>query len=115
MSHFVDEWFLNGVLCPGVARDWNYVMRHAKFTEDDVARPIAAREGANGTLNWVLIATLKDGRTGIVIAGCDYSGWDLQDWGNSWVGIGDGWKEAFDWWGTRDIEDALQNWKVEAA
>ena len=76
MSHYDDTpWMVAGVPCPGRAYSWEEVWKYADFPVADVQKVIACRDGENDERNWVLIALLKDGRTGIVIAGCDYSGW----------------------------------------
>ena len=67
--------------------DWtDGVMSYAKeFGLDDVEEVIASVEGANDGPDWIGVFKLKNGKYGIVIAGCDYTGWDCQAWGHSVV------------------------------
>jgi len=72
----------------------------ARFTQADVAELLGADEGENDGANWVVYGRLKDGRYFFISAGCDYTGWDCQQHGDSCVaetlddiitfGMGDG-------------------------
>lgn len=55
------------------------------FNVDDVASVVAYDEGVNDESNWLILGTLTDGRIFYLSAGCDYTGWDCQCWGRSWV------------------------------
>ena len=52
---------------------------------DDVTRVLWEQEGENDGENWAALCLLADGRWGFVEAGCDYTGWDCQAWGESAV------------------------------
>ena len=69
--------------------DWNTdigVMSYAKeFKLDDVAEVIASHEGEGDGEDWIGVFKLKNGKYGLVIAGCDYTGWDWQAGGHSAV------------------------------
>lgn len=55
------------------------------FGVEDVASVFASSEGCNDEANWLIAGKLKDGRFFYLSAGCDYTGWDCQCWGRSWV------------------------------
>lgn len=55
------------------------------FTLDDVEKLLAADPGENDGAYWVAIVVLKDGRFAYIRAGCDYTGWDCQSWGEAFV------------------------------
>ncbi|MEK5166186.1 hypothetical protein NYE69_28175 [Paenibacillus sp. FSL R5-0527] len=57
----------------------------APFNREDVAEIIAISDGKNDGPNWIGVFRLKDGRFGTVDAGCDYTGWDCQQWGSAEV------------------------------
>ena len=57
----------------------------AAATIDDVAEIIATDNGENDGQDWVGVFKLKDGRYLFLTAGCDYTGWDCQADGSSWV------------------------------
>lgn len=67
------------------AYDWQQAMEYAKFTFSDVKTVILAQEGENDGANWKLIVELTSGKYGWLKAGCDYSGWDCQAWGDSGI------------------------------
>lgn len=52
---------------------------------DDVARVIAADEGENDGSDWILVAELKCGLFFVLVAWCDYTGWDCQAGGRAFV------------------------------
>ena len=66
------------------AYDWIEAMKYAKFKFQDIEEVILAEEGENDERDWKLLVKLKNGKFGVLIAGCDYSGWDCQSDGNSW-------------------------------
>lgn len=70
------------------------------FDREDVADIAWIENGENDDADWIIGGTLKDGRWFFLAAGCDYTGWGCQEWGNSYVaesredierfGMGDG-------------------------
>jgi hypothetical protein len=46
------------------------------FNIEDVVEVIASEDGEHDGDNWLGVFRLRDGRFGMVSAGCDYSGWD---------------------------------------
>jgi hypothetical protein len=55
------------------------------FEREDVQEIIAMSDGENDGENWVGVFKLKDGRFALIDAGCDYTGWGCQEWGNAEV------------------------------
>lgn len=55
------------------------------FGLDDIDAVLAADAGANDEARWVAIFRLRDGRFAYLTAGCDYTGWDCQSWGQAFV------------------------------
>lgn len=55
------------------------------FGVEDVVTIIASDEGYKDASNWLIAGELRDGRYFYLSAGCDYTGWDCQCWGRSWV------------------------------
>jgi hypothetical protein len=55
------------------------------FTREGVKRIVAMEEGENDGPNWIGVFELHDGRFAFLTAGCDYTGWDCQAGGQSWV------------------------------
>ena len=55
------------------------------FTIDNVVEVIATREGENDDHPWLAVVRLEDGRYVFLTAWCDYTGWDCQSGGQSWV------------------------------
>lgn len=49
---------------------------------EDVAEIIATDEGYNDGDRWLAVGRMKDGRYFFLSAGCDYTGWDCQAWGD---------------------------------
>jgi hypothetical protein len=62
-----------------------YTGRIDRFVREDVAEIIAIDDGENEGRDWVGVFHLKDGRFAFLSAGCDYTGWDCQAGGSSWV------------------------------
>lgn len=58
--------------------DWNEgVMNYSKeFDFNVIDKVIASCEGAHDEDDWIGVFKLKNGKFGLVIAGCDYTGWD---------------------------------------
>lgn len=55
-------------------------------TMDDVSEIIASSYDQNdGGTECLLVVRLKDGRYLYLTAGCDYTGWDCQSGGQSWL------------------------------
>lgn len=65
--------------------DWQEAFKYASFTMDEVESVVASSEGENDGQNWLAVFNLKDGRFAYLEAGCDYTGWDCQADGQSWV------------------------------
>lgn len=57
----------------------------AGFTREDVESVIAIDDGCNDGPDWIGVFLLKDGRFAFLSAGCDYTGWDCQAGGTSWI------------------------------
>ncbi len=55
------------------------------FAIADVEHIYHASEGENDVSEWMVVARLRDGRFIYLEAGCDYTGWDCQAWGQTWV------------------------------
>lgn len=72
----------------------------------DVKRIIAMEEGENNGETWVGVFKLKDGRYLFVEAGCDYTGWDCQAGGSSW--IGSSLEQIINFGMTQDARDRLK-------
>ena len=70
-----DKW--TGGIFPELedSYDWPYVIAYAQFAVIEIEKVLTFVEGENDTADWILVAKLKDGRYGAVIAGCDYTGW----------------------------------------
>jgi hypothetical protein len=51
----------------------------------DVKTIVATSEGTPDGDDWVGVFELKDGRFLFLSAGCDYTGWDCQSGGSSWL------------------------------
>ena len=56
------------------------------FTREDVVEISGISEGENDGRDWVIYGKLKDGRWFLLVAGCDYTGWDCRSWGKAWIG-----------------------------
>lgn len=78
--------------------DWDEVFKYSNpelalgakcskehFYKEDVQRIYFKQDGENDVSNWIMIGKLKDGRYFCIEAGCDYTGWGCQEWGQSWV------------------------------
>lgn len=65
--------------------DWNEALNYAQFSVDQIESIIASSEGENDGDYWLLVVHLKDGRFGYLSAGCDYTGWDCQAGGDSYI------------------------------
>lgn len=70
-----EKWNSFLVVCPGEQYDWEAVMAYSDFKLEDIEKILWSREGENDGTEWAMVAKLKNGLYGIVIAGCDYSGW----------------------------------------
>jgi hypothetical protein len=55
------------------------------FSREDVAEIVAIEDGENDEESWLGVFKLKDGRYAMVEAGCCYTGWDVQAWGEARV------------------------------
>ena len=58
---------------------------HQPFTMKDVKTIIHMEDGENDGSNWIILVKLKNGLYGFLSAGCDYTGWDCQAGGHSYV------------------------------
>jgi len=56
--------------------DREEMLKYASFDEKDVQYVLVSEEGRNDEADWALVVKLKNGKFGVVIAGCDYTGWD---------------------------------------
>ena len=65
--------------------DWKEAFAYASFSMDDVDHVVASEEGENDGASWIAVFALKYGQFAYLEAGCDYTGWDCQANGNSWV------------------------------
>jgi hypothetical protein len=54
-------------------------------TREDVATVDAISNGENDGPEWLLVAQLHNGLWFFLAAGCDYTGWDCQSGGRSYV------------------------------
>lgn len=57
----------------------------APFGRTDVAFVVAVADGENDGPNWVCVGRLITGEWFTVAAGCDYTGWGCQQWGQAYV------------------------------
>lgn len=80
--------------------DWQEAFAYAGFTMDDVDSVIASDDGENDGESWIAVFKLKDGAFAYLEAGCDYTGWDCQASGDSWV---------------NDTLDGLRRWNMTKA
>lgn len=55
------------------------------FDIADIKDILALEEGENDGANWIIYVKLKNGLYGFLAAGCDYTGWDCQASGSSYV------------------------------
>jgi len=55
------------------------------FGFDDIKEILHIEDGMNDEEDWIAVFSLKDGRYVYVEAGCDYTGWDCQAGGRSWI------------------------------
>lgn len=55
------------------------------FGRADVEHVFDQSEGERDGAKWLIAGVLKDGRFFFIEAGCDYTGWDCQANGTSWV------------------------------
>lgn len=55
------------------------------FTIEDVAVIFAIITCENDENNWIIFGQLQDYRYFFLTAGCDYTGWDCQAWGEACV------------------------------
>lgn len=62
--------------------DWKEAFVYAPFDLSEVAAIIKADEGFNDGDRWLAVGVLNDGRFFFLSAGCDYTGWDCQAWGD---------------------------------
>src|SRR3990167_7354471 len=61
--------------------DFKECMKYAPFKDEDIQELIAEYPGEADGENWHYIVKLKDEKIGWVTAGCDYTGWGCQEWG----------------------------------
>jgi hypothetical protein len=57
----------------------------APFNREDVREVLGISEGENDERDWIVCGWLNDGRLFFLSAGCDYTGWDCQSSGRSYV------------------------------
>lgn len=55
------------------------------FRRDDVESILYSDEGENDGRGWIIMVKLKNGLYGFLSAWCDYTGWDCQAGGHSYV------------------------------
>lgn len=55
------------------------------FSREDVSKIYHLHLGGNDYDNWWLLCGLKDGRYAYITAWCDYTGWECQAGGESYV------------------------------
>lgn len=55
------------------------------FDREDVSEICGISEGEHDERDWIVCGWLKDGRLFFLSAGCDYTGWDCQSSGRSYV------------------------------
>lgn len=60
-------------------------IRRNRLGRTDVAFITAIVEGENDGPNWVCVGRLITGEWFTVTAGCDYTGWGCQQWGQAYV------------------------------
>lgn len=65
--------------------DWEEAFEYAEFDREDVAEIIYLIEGENDGDEWCGVFKLNNGKYGTLHAGCDYTGWDCQAGGDSYV------------------------------
>lgn len=58
------------------------------FTREDVVEIVSMEEGEHEGPSWLGVFKLRDGCFAFLTAGCDYTGWDCQSWGDSYVSEG---------------------------
>jgi len=66
--------------------DWNQAFMYARFSVDDIKTIIKSDEGYNDGDSWVIVVELNSGNFGYLTAWCDYTGWDCQGGGDSYIG-----------------------------
>jgi len=66
--------------------DWQEAFGFADFSIDDVATVLHSDEGYNDGDSWLSFGKLKNGKYYFLSAWCDYTGWDCQSGGDSFVG-----------------------------
>ena len=76
---------LNDVLDPDRAYDSADDLSIDPLVFDDIEELLASVNGENDGEDWSCIVKMKDGRFAFVTAGCDYTGWDCQAGGRSFV------------------------------
>ena len=65
--------------------DWIEAFEYADFSIQDVDEVIYMEEGENDGASWIMFGKLDDGMFFFLTAGCDYTGWDCQAGGSSYV------------------------------
>ena len=66
--------------------DWDNAFEYANgFTRHDIKEVLGVQEGENDGPSWIIYGELMDGRYFFLSAGCDYTGWDCQAGGRSWI------------------------------
>ncbi len=86
----LDDAEERGIFMPeSVARlygdtDWQNAFAYAKdFDWPDIKRVVKSDAGGNDDVDWLAVFELRDGRFAFLHAGCDYTGWGCQEWGDS--------------------------------
>lgn len=77
--------------------------KHA-FTLEDMSVMFYA-DGERDGAQWLVIGHLKDGTYGAVRAGCDYTGWGCQEWGDS--ARSNSYDDLIRWWLDAEERDRM--------
>ena len=70
--------------------DWKEAFEYSTFKPDEISEILFSEEGENDGESWVLICRLNNNNYAFLSAGCDYTGWDCQAGGESYM------RESFD-------------------
>jgi hypothetical protein len=64
--------------------DWKEAFATSGYDIQNVTKVIVCDEGENDGDNWIAIVKWNGvkGKYAIIDAGCDFTGWDCQGWGN---------------------------------
>lgn len=61
--------------------NWKEAFGFSGGDVDEVSDVLASVDGEKDGVNWVALFKLKDGSYAVLDAGCDYTGWDCEGWG----------------------------------